>query len=189
MEGRMMSLDAALSDLERAALVEVYESLLSMAAERDRLAAALPVAPPEELARWHAKCDEVGIPHDPDFLVEHHRANATLAGYLNGQVDFAEGKGLGAGFVRRDVAAALPVAHDPEPGTVRDSDGKVWRLIEREYAGVRPVGSREIWQVRLVAAEVPVPAEPDLSHASDGHRGFLIRQRAGHPRACHVEAL
>lgn len=33
----------------------------------------------EELARWHDACDAVGVPHNPDALIRHHRGNAALA--------------------------------------------------------------------------------------------------------------
>ena len=36
------------------------------------------MTPEEELARWHAACDAVGVPHDPDALILHHRGNAAL---------------------------------------------------------------------------------------------------------------
>ena len=32
-----------------------------------------------ELRTWHEKCDDVGVPHDPDGLIRHHRGNAALA--------------------------------------------------------------------------------------------------------------
>jgi hypothetical protein len=31
-----------------------------------------------ELRKWHEKCDDVGVPHDPDGLIRHHRGNAVL---------------------------------------------------------------------------------------------------------------
>ena len=37
------------------------------------------MTPEEELARWHAACDAVGVPHDPDALIRHHRGNAATA--------------------------------------------------------------------------------------------------------------
>jgi hypothetical protein len=36
------------------------------------------------LIAWHAECDKVGIPHDPEILVRHHRGNAELAGAITG---------------------------------------------------------------------------------------------------------
>jgi hypothetical protein len=37
----------------------------------------------QEIAAWHAECDKVGIPYDPEGLVRHHRANAGFAAALN----------------------------------------------------------------------------------------------------------
>ena len=47
-----------------------------------RLIAALTEAR-AEVERWHAKCDEVGVPYDPDGFVRHHRNNAAMAAQVD----------------------------------------------------------------------------------------------------------
>lgn len=43
-----------------------------------------------EIGRWQAKCDEVGVPHDPDVLVMHHRNNGKMIGAMEMAGDILE---------------------------------------------------------------------------------------------------
>lgn len=69
----------------------------------------------EGYAPWHAKCDEVGIPYDPDLLVRHHRANAALAATGDAMADRlerakVEAEDTSAETERESVASPLRAA-------------------------------------------------------------------------------
>jgi hypothetical protein len=62
--------------------------------------AVLDVVRPE-IDRWEAKCDEVGIPHDPDALVRHHRGNAGMVGAADAMASWAERERVLLGIIER----------------------------------------------------------------------------------------
>lgn len=36
-----------------------------------------------ELDRWHAACDKIGVPRDPDALIRHHRNSAAAVALMD----------------------------------------------------------------------------------------------------------
>lgn len=41
----------------------------------------------DEIDRWRAECDKVGVAHDPELLVRHHRNNGALIGAAEGTTE------------------------------------------------------------------------------------------------------
>lgn len=74
--------------LDLATMSENYARAANYKVERSRYESERDEAR-AEVARWHAKCDEVGIPYDPDGLVRHHRGNAGLAAALESAAEIA----------------------------------------------------------------------------------------------------
>lgn len=88
---RMAEIESLQAENERR--LAIIESWIDKDAQHCRVIAELEerlAAAEAENERWHAKCDEVGIPHDPEMLVRHHRANAGLAAALDVRSDNQE---------------------------------------------------------------------------------------------------
>lgn len=79
------------------------------------------------LAPWLAACDAVGVPHDPDALVTHHRGNAALAAVCAATADQL------ADATRRGTVAALTeyAAHLEARPDYRDHNEAI---VMREHA-------------------------------------------------------
>jgi len=77
-----------------------------------------------EVGAWHAQCDKVGVPYDPEGLVRHHRGNAAMTAGADalGDVVRAERMRDDAIATRDAISGAVRALHRPCREVCGDDD-------------------------------------------------------------------